>query len=119
MAPKGLAPMRTGIIPNRLVRASGKAMKYTNLSLPSGVEGGASSGQSIAAVKTAVTATVRGMSRYLRIPSVCLRGTQGASVSITIGYSWPTRNLWANRDLGPPISSGYPMFRYCGSKLCG
>ena len=65
MAPKALAPMRTGINPNRPVRASGnardaKAMKCTSLSAPSGAGGGASSGQSIAMVRTAVTTTVRG-----------------------------------------------------------
>jgi len=65
MAPKALAPMNTGSRPKRPVRASGKAraakaMKCTSLSLPSGAGGGASSGQSIAVVRTVVTATVRG-----------------------------------------------------------
>jgi hypothetical protein len=97
MAPKVLAPINTGSRPNRPVRASGKAraakaMKCTSLSPPSGTGGGASSGQCIAVVRTVVTATVRGMSRYLRIPSVYLRGAQGASLRIKIGYSHPTRN---------------------------
>ena len=70
MAPKALAPMRTGVNPNRPVRASGKAraaktMKCMSLSLSSETGGGASSGQSIATVRTAITTTVRGMSRYL------------------------------------------------------
>jgi hypothetical protein len=56
----------------RPVRASGKAsaanaMKCTSLSLPSGAGGGASRGQSIATVTVSVTASVRAMSRYLRI----------------------------------------------------
>lgn len=72
MSPKALAPNRTGISPNRRVRESGKVrvavvMTCISLSLPSG---GVSSGQSIATVKTAVTTTVRRMSRYLRILSV-------------------------------------------------
>ena len=70
--PKALAPMKTGNSPKRPVRASGKAsaakaMKCTSLSLPSGAGGGASKGQSIATVRVSVTASVRGMSRYLRI----------------------------------------------------
>ena len=70
--PKALAPMKTGIRPMRPVRASGKAsaakaMKCTNLSLPSGAGGGASRGQSIATVRVIVTMIVSGMSRYLRI----------------------------------------------------
>ena len=70
--PKALAPMNTGSRPMRPVRASGKAsaakaMRCTNLSLPSGAGGGWSMGQSIATVRVSVTASVRGMSRYLRI----------------------------------------------------
>jgi hypothetical protein len=65
MAPKALAPVNTGSRPERPVRASGKAraakaMECTSLSLPSGAGGGASSGQSIATVKTAVTTKVEG-----------------------------------------------------------
>ena len=78
--PKALAPMNTGSSPKRPVRASGnasaaKAMKCTSLSLPSGAGGGASRGQSIATVRVNVTATVKGMSRYLRIR----RGVSGAA----------------------------------------
>jgi len=70
--PKALAPMNTGSRPKRPVRASGKASaakatRWTSLSLPSGAGGGASSGQSIATVRVSVTASVSGMSRYLRI----------------------------------------------------
>ena len=70
--PKALAPMNTGSRPRRPVRASGKAsaakaMRCTSLSLPSGTGGGASIGQSIATVRVSVAASVRGMSRYLRI----------------------------------------------------
>ncbi len=70
--PKALAPMKTGSSPKRPVRASGKAraakaMKCTSLSLPFGAGGGASRGQSIATVRVSVTASVSGMSRYLRI----------------------------------------------------
>ena len=75
MAPKALAPINTGSRPKRPVWASGKAratkaMKCASLSLPLGAGGAASSGQSIAAVRTAVKTTVREMSRYLRITSV-------------------------------------------------
>lgn len=98
MAPKALAPMKTGSRPKRLVRASGKAtaakaIKCTRLSVPSGAVGGASSGQSIAAVRALVTIAVRGMSRYLRIPRAYLRGTHGASLRLEIGYSRSTGNL--------------------------
>ena len=70
--PNALAPMKTGSRPNRPVRASGKASaakatKCTSLSLPSGAGGGASMGQSIATVRVSVTASVRGISRYLRM----------------------------------------------------
>ena len=70
--PKALAPMKTGSKPIRPVRDSGKAsaakaMKCTSLSLPSGAGGGVSRGQSIATLRVSVTASVRGMSRYLRI----------------------------------------------------
>ena len=70
--PYALAPMKTGIKPKRRVRASGKAsaakaMKCTNLSLPSGAEGGVSKGQSIAMVRVSFTIMVRRMSRFLRI----------------------------------------------------
>lgn len=70
--PKAEAPMKTGSRPMRPVQASGKAsaakaMKCTSLSLPSGAEGGASRGQSIATVRVSITIMVRGMSRYLRI----------------------------------------------------
>ena len=64
---------------NATVRASGKASaakatKCTSLSMPSSTGGGRSSiGQSIATVKVSVTASVRGMSRYLRI----CRGVSG------------------------------------------
>ena len=72
MPPKELAPMKTGSSPKRPVRASGKASaakakKCTSLSLPSGAGGGACRGQSIATHRVSVTASVRGMSRYLRI----------------------------------------------------
>ena len=65
MAPKALAPMRTGITPNRPVRASGKAratkaMKCTSLLAPSDAGGGASSGQSIAVVRTVAITVVKG-----------------------------------------------------------
>ena len=98
MAPKALAPMMMGINPNRPVRASGKTraakvMKCTSLSLPSGAGGGASSGQSIATIRTVVTAMVRGMLRYLRIPGVYLCGTHDSSLPIKIGYYRPTRNF--------------------------
>ena len=71
--------MKTGSRPKRPVRASGKASaakaaRCTSLSLPSGAGGGASRGQSIATVSVSVTASVRGMSRYLRIR----RGVSGA-----------------------------------------
>ena len=70
--PNALAPMKTGSRPMRPVRASGKAsaakaMRCTSLSLPSGAGGGGSRGQSIATVMVSVTASVRGMSRCLRI----------------------------------------------------
>lgn len=60
-----LAPIKTGNNSKRPVRASGeesaaKAMRCTSYSLPS-------SGQSISKVRVSVTASVRGMSRYLRI----------------------------------------------------
>ena len=69
--PYPLAPMKTDSSPIRPVRASGqasaaKAMKCTSLSLPSGVGGGASKGQSIAMVRMSVTIMVRRMSRFLR-----------------------------------------------------
>ena len=78
--PKALAPMKTGSRPMRPVRASGKASaakaaRCTSLSLPFGAGGGASKGQSIATVRVSVTASVRGMSRYLRIR----RGVSGAA----------------------------------------
>ena len=47
--------------------SAAKAMKCTSLSLPSGAGGGASRGQSIATVSVRVTASVSGMSRYLRM----------------------------------------------------
>ena len=64
----------------RPVRASGKASaakaaRCTSLSLPFGAGGGASKGQSIATVRVSVAASVRGMSRYLRIR----RGVSGVS----------------------------------------
>ena len=64
--------MNTGSSPKRPVRASGKAsaakaMKCTNLSLPSGAGGGVSRGQSIATVRVSVTIMVMRMSRFLRI----------------------------------------------------
>ena len=70
--PKALAPTNTGVNPMRPVLASGKesaakAMRCTNLSLPSGAGGGASKGQSIATVKIRVMMRVIGMSRYLCI----------------------------------------------------
>ena len=70
--PKAEAPMKTGSRPMRPVRASGKAsaakaMKCTNLSLPSGAGCGWSRGHSIATVRESVTMSVRGISRYLRI----------------------------------------------------
>ena len=70
--PKALAPIKTGRSPMRPVRASGKAsaakaMKCNSLSMPSGAGGGWSMGKSIATVRVRVTASVRGMSRYLRI----------------------------------------------------
>ena len=70
--PKALAPINMEIRPMRPVRASGnesaaKPMKCTSLSILSGTGGGASRGQSIATVRVSVTASVRGMSRYLRI----------------------------------------------------
>jgi len=57
----------------RPVRASGKAKaakaaRCTSLSLPSGAGGGASIGQSIAIVSVRAVRSVRGMSRYLRMP---------------------------------------------------
>ena len=72
MPPNALAPTKTGSRPMRPVRERGKAsaakaMKCTILSLLSGAGGGASSGQSIATVRASVMASVRGMSRYLRI----------------------------------------------------
>lgn len=70
--PKAEAPMKTGKRPMRPVRARGKAkaakaIRCTSLSLPSGVGGGWSRGQSIATVSMSVIMSVRGMSRYLRI----------------------------------------------------
>ena len=70
--PKTLAPKNTGSNPKRPVLERGKAnsakaMRCTTLSLPSGAAGGTSRGQSIATVKIRVTASVIGMSRYLRI----------------------------------------------------
>ena len=70
--PKALAPTKTGSSPKRPVRASGKAStakatRCTSLSLSSGAWGGAFMGQSIATVRVSVTASVRGMSRYLRM----------------------------------------------------
>ena len=70
--PYTLAPMKTGSSPKRPVRASGKAsaakaMKCTNLSLPSGDGGGASMGQSIAMVRVSATIMVRRMSWFLSI----------------------------------------------------
>ena len=64
--------MNSNTSPRRPVRASGKAnaakaMKCTSLSLPSGVGGGASRGQSMATVRVIATMAVMGMSRYLRI----------------------------------------------------
>ena len=44
-----------------------KVTRCTNLSLPFGAGGGWSKGHSIATVSIAVTISVRGMSRYLRI----------------------------------------------------
>lgn len=63
--------MKTGKKPKRPVQARGKAraakaMTCANLSLPSGVGGGASKGQSIARVRVRVMTSVRLMSRYLR-----------------------------------------------------
>ena len=57
MPANGRAPMRTGINPNRPVRAgeksrAAKAMKWTSLPLPSGAADAASSSQRIATVKT-------------------------------------------------------------------
>ena len=70
--PKALAQIKTGSSPKRPVRANGKASaakatKCTTLSVSSGAGGGASMGQSIATISVSVTATVKGMSRYLRI----------------------------------------------------
>ena len=92
MAPKAIAPIRTGSRPKRPVRASGrvraaKAMKFTSLSLPSDAEGATSSGQSIATVRAVVTTTVRGISRYFRISSAYWCGTHDARLRIKIGYS--------------------------------
>ena len=81
--------MKTGIKPKRRVRASGKAsaakaMKCTNLSLPSGAEGGVSKGQSIAMVRVSVTIMVRRMSRFLRIR----RGVSGVTPKGKRGLPW-------------------------------
>ena len=70
--PKAHAPMKTGRRSKRPVRARGKAsaakaITCKILSLPCGAGGGASKGHSIVIVSVAVTMTVRGMSRYLRI----------------------------------------------------
>ena len=111
IAPKALAPIRTRINPNRPVRASGKvrtakAMKWRSLSLPLGAGSGASSGQSIPAVRTAVKKAVSGMSRYLRTSSVYLRGLQSASLRLNIGYPRPASNRLAKRGLCFPDVEG-------------
>ena len=107
--PYALAPMKTGIKPKRPVRASGKAsaakaMKCTNLSLPSGAGGGWSSGQSIAIVRVSVTIMVRRMSRFLRIR----RGVSGARSKgkhgLPLGYSRLSRIRRKIRGLEVPIS---------------
>ena len=87
MPPKATAYKKTGISPMRPVRASGKARaaKATmckSLSLPSGAGGGWSSGQSMAIVRMAVTISVRGISRYLRI----MRGYWSYRLNATSGY---------------------------------
>ena len=71
--PKALALMKTGSRPKRPVRANGKesaakAVKCITLSMPSGVGNDWSKGQSIATVSVIVTTSVKGMSRYLRMP---------------------------------------------------
>ena len=85
--PKALAPINTGNNPNRPVLARGKesaakAMRCTILSLPSGVGGGASKGQSIVTVRVRVKIRVIGMSRYLRI----MRGYWSWRLNATSGY---------------------------------
>ena len=70
--PKALAPKNTGSNPKRPVLERGKesaakVTRCTNLSLPFGAGGGWSKGHSIATESIAVTISVRGMSRYLRI----------------------------------------------------
>ena len=69
--PKALAPTKTGSNPKRPVLERGKeraakAMRCTNLSLPSGA-GVASKGQSMVKVRVRAKMIVMGMSRYLRI----------------------------------------------------
>jgi len=108
MPPKALAPMKTGSNPKRPVRASGKAraakaMKCTSLSLPSGAGGGASKGQSIATVRVSVTASVRGMSRYLRIQNAYRRWARNASGSCRLANSQLSRKRTKIRGLGVPI----------------
>ena len=107
--PNALALMNTGSRPKRPVRASGKAsaakaMKCTSLSVPSGAGGGAPKGQSIAMVRVSVTASVRGMSRYLRIR----RGVSGVSGKSKCGRSWRAFAVkWKailNQGVGIPIS---------------
>ena len=70
--PKALAPTNTGRNPKRPVLERGKdsavkAMRCTNLSLPSGIGGGASKGQSIETVRMVVKVSVRVISRDFRI----------------------------------------------------
>ena len=72
--PNALALINTVKKLKRPVLAVGKAIaakatRWTSLSLPSGAVGDASGGQSIATVRVSVKASVRGMSRYLRMQS--------------------------------------------------
>ena len=88
--PKALAPTKTGSRPKRPVRASGKestakARRCTSLSLPSGAGGGASRGHSIATVRVSVAASVRGMSRYLRMQTAYRRSAQNTRKSYDLG----------------------------------
>jgi hypothetical protein len=75
--PNALAPMKMSKRLTRLVRARGKARaanatRCTSLSLPLGVGGDWSIGQSIATVRMSVTMSVRGISKYFRICGVYL-----------------------------------------------
>ena len=77
MPPKADAPMRMGSRPMRPVCASGKASaakltKWISLSLPSGVWGICSRGQSIATVNVIVMISVREMSSCFGILEVVL-----------------------------------------------